>query len=290
MCRSSTLPPRRRSLYEKYGDTQTNTIFFDGNGSTHLNETGAMVVARLCAQKMKEQGILADHINLNSELAVLPDSIDFGTGYKGQTLTKQAIVKGFELSPESGDITITATKGIDVSADQNTWGSTATIHYDAGMVVSPFYVKADIVSNDADINGQVTVSQGSTTITIPVSGNVVKITPGEAQDGVTTSWPLDNGTESSMSGDMSVPGLASVASMTIGSGLEDSSTAEHRRNIVLPRSAHRHGSSRRRCKRHRLHHHSEEGAHLCPYKVHYEGRTLRHRRWKHGHRSRCWRQ
>lgn len=209
-----------KELYEKYGDTQTNALFFDGNGSTHLNETGATVVARLCAQKMKEQGILADNVNLNTELAVLPDSIDFGTGYKGQTLTKQAIIKGFELSPESGDITITATKGIDVSADQNTWGSTATIHYDAGMVVSSFYVKADIVSDDADINGQVTVNQGSTTITIPVSGKVVKITPGEAQDGVTTSWPLDNGTESSMSGDMSVPGLASVASMTIGSDLK----------------------------------------------------------------------
>lgn len=155
-----------KDLYEKYGDTECNALFFDGNGSTHLNQTGATIVARMCAKLMKEKGILADYVNLNSELTVQPDSIGLGTGYKGQSLTKQAVLKGFELTPESGDITITASKGIDVSTDQNAWGSTATLHYDAGMVVSSFYVKADITSDDADIDGHVTVSQGGKTITI----------------------------------------------------------------------------------------------------------------------------
>ena len=208
-----------KNLYEKYGDTQTNTLFFDGNGSTHLNETGATIVARMCAQEMKKQGILAEYVNLSSELTVLPDSIGLGTGYKGQSLTKQAVIKGFELSPESGDITITATKGIDVSTDKNTWGSTATLHYDAGMVVSTFYVKADIVSDDADIEGQITISQGGNTKSIPVGCKVMKITPGESQNGVTATWTLDKGTESPMAGEMSVQGLTSVASMSVGSNL-----------------------------------------------------------------------
>lgn len=206
-----------KELYEKYGDIQTNALFFDGSGSTHLNETGVTLVARLCTQRMKAQGILADNVNLTSELTVSPDSIDLGPGYKGQSLSKQATIKGFELTPESGDITISATKGIDISTDQKTWGSTASLHYDAGMVVATFYVKADIVSDDANINGSVTVTQGSKTINIPVSGKVVKITPGEAQDGVTATWALDNGTESSLAADVSVVGLTSVASMSFGS-------------------------------------------------------------------------
>ena len=208
-----------KDLYEKYGDTECNALFFDGNGSTHLNQTGATIVARMCAKLMKEKGILADYVNLNSELTVQPDSIGLGTGYKGQSLTKQAVLKGFELTPESGDITITASKGIDVSTDQNAWGSTATLHYDAGMVVSSFYVKADITSDDADIDGHVTVSQGSKTITIPVGGKVLKVVAGESNDGVTATWPLDKGTESTMNGEMSVKGLTSVASMSVGNNI-----------------------------------------------------------------------
>ena len=208
-----------RNLYEKYGDAKANALFFDGNGSTHLNETGATIVARLCAKEMKQQGVLAEYVNLNSELAILPDSIDLGTGFKGQSLTKQAVIKGFELSPESGDITITATNGIDVSTDKNTWSSTATLHYDAGMVVSTFYVKADIVNDDADIKGTITVSQGSKTLSIPVSGEVMKIAQGESHDGVTVTWPLNNGAESPMSGELSQQGLMSVASMSVGSNL-----------------------------------------------------------------------
>lgn len=208
-----------KDLFEKYGDTQTNTLFFDGNGSTHLNETGAMLVARLCAQKMKEQGILADNVNLASELSVSPESIDLGSGYKGQSLSKQVTIKGFELSPESGDVTLSATDDLMISTDQKTWSQTATLHYDAGMIVTTFWVKADITNDDADISGTVTLTQGSTTKQIPVSAKVVKIEPGEGQDGVTATWSLNNGTASSMSAEVSTLGLTSVASMTLGSKL-----------------------------------------------------------------------
>lgn len=208
-----------RNLYEKYGDTQTSSLFFDGNGSTHLNETGATIVARMCAQEMKRMGILAGQVNLNSELTILPGNIDLGTGYKGQTLTRQAVIKGFELTPESGDITITASQGIEVSTDNSTWAGTATLHYDAGMVVSTLYVKADIVSDEADIEGRLTLSQGGRTMDVPVSGKVIKTTPGKAQDGVTATWTLNDGPESPMAAELSAQGLTSVASMSVGSNL-----------------------------------------------------------------------
>lgn len=38
-----------KNLFEKYGDARCNALFFDGQGSTHLNETGAMLGTSLCA-------------------------------------------------------------------------------------------------------------------------------------------------------------------------------------------------------------------------------------------------
>ena len=209
-----------KNLFEKYGDARCNALFFDGQGSTHLNETGAMLVARLCAQQMKSQGILASDVNLRSELTVSPTEISLGSGFKGQTLTKQATVKGFDLSPEAGDVTLTATGGIMLSTDNTTWSTSIKLPYDASMIVSTFYVKYDITddSNTA-INGTVTATQGSQTVTLPVSGTIIKVDAAQAQDGVTATWQLGKIAESDMNATMSAEGLVSVASMTVGSDL-----------------------------------------------------------------------
>lgn len=209
-----------KELYEKYGDAKCNTLFFDGQGSTHLNETGAMLVARLCARQMKAQGILADHVNLRSELAVTPTELSLGSGFKGQTLSKQATIKGFELSPENGDITLTATGGMLLSTDNTTWASSVKLHYDAAMVVNTFYVKYDITDDSQTaISGTITATQGSQTVTVPVSGSIIKIDAAKAQDNVTATWPLGTIGESDMNATMSAQGLVSVASMTVGSDL-----------------------------------------------------------------------
>ena len=59
-------------LYESYGDAKCHEQLFDGQGSTHFNTTGALLVARLCAQLMKEQGILSDNIAVPVDLSVSP--------------------------------------------------------------------------------------------------------------------------------------------------------------------------------------------------------------------------
>ena len=75
---------------------------FDGQGSTHFNTTGALLVARECARLMKAQGILADNIVLPTDLSVSPATGDLGEAYKGQTLQKEFTLNGFGLSPENG--------------------------------------------------------------------------------------------------------------------------------------------------------------------------------------------
>ena len=69
-----------KTLYESYGSQQKcEAALFDGQGSTHFNTTGALLVARECARLMKAQGILADDIVLPTDLSVSPatgDSVD----------------------------------------------------------------------------------------------------------------------------------------------------------------------------------------------------------------------
>ncbi len=206
-------------LFEKYGDAKADKLFFDGNGSTHFNETGATMIARLCAQKMKEQGILASDVKLTSELTATPSAVNLGSGYKGQSLMKSFTLKGFELSPEKGSVSLKATGNVLLSSDQQNWKSSITLSYDAGMVLETVYAKYDITDDNAKINGSINITQGKQQLNVAVTGEIIKIEAGKAQDGVTATWTLADGTTSATNADMSAPGLTSVATMTIGNKL-----------------------------------------------------------------------
>ena len=108
-------------LYESYGEKKCLEYLFDGQGSTHFNTTGAVLVARKCAELMKAQGIMAENITLPTDLTVTPADGDLGEAYKGQTLQKEFTLNGFGLQPEEGTITITATEGIQLSFDKKEW-------------------------------------------------------------------------------------------------------------------------------------------------------------------------
>ena len=96
-----------KTLYESYGNqAKCEAALFDGQGSTHFNTTGALLVARECARLMKAQGILAENITLPTDLTVSPATGDLGEAYKGQTLQKEFTINGFGLSPEEGTVTI----------------------------------------------------------------------------------------------------------------------------------------------------------------------------------------
>ena len=70
-------------LFESYGDARCHELLSDGNGSTHLNTTGATLIARLCAERMKAQGILANDVQISSDISVSPTSADLGKSYVG---------------------------------------------------------------------------------------------------------------------------------------------------------------------------------------------------------------
>jgi lysophospholipase L1-like esterase len=175
------------TLYESYGDAKCHEYLFDGQGSTHFNTTGALLVARECARLMKAQGIMADDITLPTDLTVSPATGDLGEAYKGQTLTKEFTLNGFGLSPEEGSVSITASEGIQLSTDKTNWQQSLTATYTASTLVQTFYAQV-VLSENGDFNGTITITQGDKTIEIPVTATAVVLEGGAE---VNAYWRLE---------------------------------------------------------------------------------------------------
>ena len=174
-------------LYESYGDAKCHEYLFDGEGSTHFNTTGAVLVARECARLMKAQGIMASDITLPTDLTVTPATGDLGEAYKGQTLQKEFTLNGFGLSPETGTVSITATDGIELSFDKKEWTKTLTSDYSGSTLVKTFYAQLTLAS-DGETTGTITISQGDKSIEIPVKAVAVTLEGGTK---VKAYWRLE---------------------------------------------------------------------------------------------------
>lgn len=188
-----------KELYESYGDAKANALLFDGNGSTHTSAMGATLIARLAAQLMQKAGILSENINLTSDLSVNPSTVDLGQAYKGQTVVREVSVNGFDLVPAEGNVSITASNGLKISADGSDYSSTATLTYKEGNLIGSFKTSYEFAAA-GDINESITVSCGDKTVTIPVVGKCVELADGvaasaywrlEKDDNCTVEGPVD---------------------------------------------------------------------------------------------------
>lgn len=188
-----------KELYESYGDAKANALLFDGNGSTHTSAMGATLIARLAAQLMQKAGILTENINLTSDFSVNPSTVDLGQAYKGQTVVREVSVNGFDLVPSEGNVSITASNGLKISADGSDYSSTATLAYKEGNLIGSFKTSYEFATA-GDINESITVSCGDKTVTIPVVGKCVELADGvaasaywrlEKDDNCTVEGPVD---------------------------------------------------------------------------------------------------
>ena len=188
-----------KELYESYGDAKANALLFDGNGSTHTSAMGATLIARLAAQLMQKAGILTENINLTSDFSVNPSTVDLGQAYKGQTVVREVSVNGFDLVPSEGNVSITASNGLKISADGSDYSSTATLAYKEGNLIGSFKTSYEFAAA-GDINESITVSCGDKTVTIPVVGKCVELADGvaasaywrlEKDDNCTVEGPVD---------------------------------------------------------------------------------------------------
>lgn len=176
-----------KELYESYGDAKANELLFDGNGSTHTSAMGATLIARLAAQLMQKAGILTENINLTSDLSVNPSTLDFGQAYKGQSVVRDLQINGFDLTPAEGTVSITASDGIQVSADGTSFGPSATLSYKGGNMTASVKVRYEFAAA-GDINGSITVTSGDKTVSVPVTGKCIELAAGVA---TSAYWRLE---------------------------------------------------------------------------------------------------
>lgn len=199
-----------KELYESYGDAKANELLFDGDGSTHTSAMGATLIARLCAQLLQKQGILTEYINLTSDLSVNPSKADLGEAYKGQTVVKEFQISGFDLQPAEGNVTITASKGLQVSADGESYSGSISMSYKEGNMIGTFYARCEF-AEEGPINEEITVTSGDETITIPVTGTSIVLEGGVP---VQAYWRLEKDDECEVTGPMNTLGQ-SYSGMTL---------------------------------------------------------------------------
>ena len=199
-----------KELYESYGDAKANELLFDGDGSTHTSAMGATLIARLCAQLLQKQGILTEYINLTSDLSVNPSKADLGEAYKGQTVVKEFQISGFDLQPAEGNVTITASKGLQMSADGESYSGSISMSYKEGNMIGTFYARCEF-AEEGPINEEITVTSGDKTITIPVTGTSIVLEGGVP---VQAYWRLEKDDECEVTGPMNTLGQ-SYSGMTL---------------------------------------------------------------------------
>lgn len=213
-----------KELYESYGTAEKcQAQLFDGDGATHFNTTGALLVARECARLMKAQGIMADDIILPTDLSVSPATGEFGEAYKGQTLTKEFTINGFGLSPEEGTVTITATEGIQISFDKNEWKQSLSVNYSSATLIKTFYAQLTL-TKDGETTGTITIQQGDKSIEIPISATAVVLEGGAE---INVYWRLESDDSYALTGPATVLGESYV-------GMELQKYANPNANTVWP--------------------------------------------------------
>jgi len=181
-----------KSLYESYGtqDKLYAALFDKGPktnaDNTHYNLTGALMAARLCAQLLKEQGILTDAIVVPTDLSFNPSDTNMGDVYVGQSATKELTLSGLGLEPASDEVTITASDGIQLSTDKQNWQSTLSVAYESGTLIKTLYAKVTIAAAGL-FTGTVTATIGDKSAEAAVTVNGIELGGGVP---FVVQWPL----------------------------------------------------------------------------------------------------
>lgn len=169
-----------KEYVEQLGDSLSKALLYVPTDNTHTQAAGAAIFARLAANEMQRQGILAEYIDAEKTIVVNPTAINFGDMYKGASKTLAFDVIALDLKSENGAITVTAPKGFMLSSsldgkrirklempcsDEPTLQNTIYLHF------TP--------KKTGTVREYLSVSDGNFTRTIPVKAVVKKATESE---------------------------------------------------------------------------------------------------------------
>jgi lysophospholipase L1-like esterase len=177
-----------KTLVESYGEAASTAQLYVSADSTHPTALLGTLTARLCAQEMVKQNILASYINTSTDVLISPTACNFGDAYTGQTLTNELTITGFDLVPTAGTFNLSVSNGFLIAANKtDTFGSSFTMNYTGGnLSFTKFYISTTQATGGTK-TGTLSVTNGTVTKTVPLTANFIELTGGTE---VSVTWPL----------------------------------------------------------------------------------------------------
>lgn len=176
-----------RQLYLSYGETQCLNLLFCQGDKTHTNAMGGNLIARTAAGLLKNAGILAEYIDIPTDISANPNRIDIGEVYSGVVINKELLLTGYGLEPASGTVALTATANLQISLDKENYSSTVQASYAGGSMFQKVYVRANYTSGGEQLD-TVYATSGEHRIAIPVSATSISLDGGAA---VSATWVIN---------------------------------------------------------------------------------------------------
>ena len=181
------LTEETRKLYLSYGETECLNQLFCAGDKTHTNAMGGNLVARAAAQLLKNAGVLAEYINIPTDITANPNAIEIGETYCSVPQNKEFLLTGYGLEPESGTVALKATANLLISLDKTNYASTANAEYSGGSMFQKVYVRANYTTGGEQLD-TVFVTSGEQVIAVPVSATAISLDGGAA---VNVTWAIN---------------------------------------------------------------------------------------------------
>ena len=175
-----------RELYLSYGESQCLSLLFCAGDKTHTNAMGGNLVARAAARLLKNAGILADYINIPTDITANPAAINIGETYTGVAQNKEFLLTGYDLEPEAGTVNLSASANLQISLDKENYASTAQVAYEGGSLFQRVYVRANYATGGLHYD-TVYATSGAHVVAVPVSAMAITLDGGAA---VSAFWAI----------------------------------------------------------------------------------------------------
>ena len=175
-----------RELYLSYGESQCLNLLFCEGDKTHTNAMGGNLVARTAAQLLKNAGILADYINIPTDITANPAFINIGETYCSVPQNKEFLLTGYGLEPAAGTVNLSASTNLQISLDKENYASTVQASYEGGSMFQRVYVRANYTTGGLHYD-TVYVTSGEHMVAVPVAANAISLDGGAA---VSAFWAI----------------------------------------------------------------------------------------------------
>ena len=166
-----------RQLYLSYGESQCLSLLFCSGDKTHTNAMGGNLVARAAAQLLKNEGVLAEYIDIPTDITANPNAINIGETYCSVPQNKEFLLTGYGLEPTAGTVNLSASANLLISLDKENYASTAQVSYEGGSMFQKVFIRANYATGGLHFD-TVYATSGEHKVAVPVSAMAIALDGG----------------------------------------------------------------------------------------------------------------